>query len=160
VFEEGGPIDRPFIGMFGLRAKGGINKPSYYGYGLLHQLGDRRIASTSKDVIVTKVHDGSLAIAAWNLVEPDQHGSAQTIEFTFRGVPEEANVTIQRVDEEHGNVLKHYAAMGKPLNPTPAQIEQLNRESALPAPERTKLQSGQIKLLLSPNTLLLIKFEP
>ena len=101
-----------------------------------------------------------MAIAAWNLVEPDQHGSTQIIEFTFRGVSEDAGVTIQRVDEEHGNVLKHYAAMGKPLNPTPAQIEQLNRESALPDPERTKLQNGQLKLQLSPNALLLITVEP
>jgi xylan 1,4-beta-xylosidase len=160
VFEEGGPIDRPFIGMFGLRAKGGINKPSYYGYALLHQLGDKRIANTSKNVIVTKTKEGGLAIAAWNLVEPDQSGSTQAIDLIFRGVPTAAGVTIQRVDEEHGNVLKHYAAMGKPLNPTPAQIEQLNRESALPAPERTRLQNGQLKLQLSPNALLLIKIEP
>jgi len=27
VFEEGGPIPKPFEGQFGLRAKGGINKP-------------------------------------------------------------------------------------------------------------------------------------
>jgi xylan 1,4-beta-xylosidase len=160
VFEEGGPIDRPFIGMFGLRAKGGINKPSYYGYGLLHQLGDKRIANDSKNIIVTKTRDGGLAIAAWNLVEPDQPGSAKTIDFTFQSVPKEANVTIQRVDEEHGNVLKHYAAMGKPLNPTLAQIEQLNRESSLPNPERTKLQDGQLRLQLTPNALLLIKIEP
>ena len=46
--------------MFGLRAKGGINKPSYYAYGLLHQLGGKRLANTSKDVIVTKTADGGL----------------------------------------------------------------------------------------------------
>jgi xylan 1,4-beta-xylosidase len=50
--------------------------------------------------------------------------------------------------------------MGKPLNPTPAQIDQLNRESALPDPERTKLQGGQLKLELTPNALLLVKIEP
>jgi xylan 1,4-beta-xylosidase len=49
--------------------------------------------------------------------------------------------------------------MGKPLNPTPAQIEQLNRETTLPVPEKTKLESGQLKLQLSPNALLLIKVE-
>ena len=43
VFEEGGPIAKPFVGAFGLRAKGGINKPSYYAYGLLHQLGNERL---------------------------------------------------------------------------------------------------------------------
>ena len=53
VFEEGGPIPKPFEGQFGLRAKGGINKPSYYGFALLHQLGDQRLANPSKNVIVT-----------------------------------------------------------------------------------------------------------
>jgi xylan 1,4-beta-xylosidase len=159
VFEEGGPIDRPFIGMFGLRAKGGINKPSYYGYALLHQLGERRIANSSKNVIVTKTKDGGLAIAAWNLVEPDQQGTNHTIEFTFQRVSANAAVTIQRVDQDHGNVLKHYAAMGQPLNPTPAEIEQLNRDSALPAAEQSTLQNGQLKLDLTPNALLLIKVQ-
>src|SRR5580658_2627739 len=58
VFEEGGPIPKPFVGMFGLRAKGGINKPSYYAYGLLHQLGSERLANTSPNVIVSKTERG------------------------------------------------------------------------------------------------------
>ena len=29
----------------------------------------------SKDAIVTKTADGGLAIAVWNLVDPDKHGS-------------------------------------------------------------------------------------
>jgi xylan 1,4-beta-xylosidase len=81
VFEEGGPIAKPFVGMFGLRAKGGINKPSYYAYGLLHQLGNERMANASKNVIVTKTANGGLAIAAWNLVDPGQHGSTQDHRF-------------------------------------------------------------------------------
>jgi len=48
VFEEGGPIAKPFEGAFGLRAKGGINKPSYYGFALLHQLGDQRLANLQR----------------------------------------------------------------------------------------------------------------
>src|SRR5579863_339608 len=79
VFEEGGPIARPFEGQFGLRAKGGINKPSYYAYELLHRLGDKRIANTSNHIIATETANGGLAIAAWNLVDPDQHGKTQTM---------------------------------------------------------------------------------
>ena len=79
VFEEGGPIPKPFIGEFGLRAKGGINKPSYYAWGLLHQLGEQRISNDAKDAIVTKTSDGGLAVVAWNLVDPDKHGETRTI---------------------------------------------------------------------------------
>lgn len=160
VFEEGGPIAKPFIGMFGLRAKGGINKPSYYAFGLLHQLGTKRLADASKDVIVTREPSGELVIAAWNLVDPGQQGATKTMALVFRAVPAEAHATIQRIDDEHGNVLRAYAAMGKPLDPTPAQVKQLNRETALPAPEETHLQSDRLTLTLTPNSLVLVKVQP
>jgi xylan 1,4-beta-xylosidase len=160
VFEENGPIAKPFTGQFGLIAKGGINKPSYYAFGLLHQLGDQRIANASKNLIMTKTGDGGLAIAAWNLVDPGQHGSPQTLDLTLHGVPADASVTIQRVDDDHGNVLPKYAAMGSPVDPSPAQVVKLNTETALGAPAETKLQSGKLTLELSPNALLLIKVQP
>jgi xylan 1,4-beta-xylosidase len=160
VFEEGGPLPRPFIGMFGLRAKGGINKPSYYGFALLHELGVRRIANAAQDAIVTKSADGGLAIAAWNLVDPGKEGSAHTVELIFRHVPLDARVSIARVDAEHGNVLPKYAAMGSPTDPTPEQAEELNRETALPAPEQTRLTDGRLRLTLTPNALALIRVAP
>ena len=98
VFEEGGPIPKPFEGEFGLRAKGGINKPSYYGFALLHQLGERRLTNPSKNVIVTKNPAGEVVIAAWNLVDPGQHGDMQTMQLIFQGVSSDANVILQRVD--------------------------------------------------------------
>jgi xylan 1,4-beta-xylosidase len=159
VFEEGGPIPKPFVGGFGLRAEGGINKPSYYGFGLLHQLGDRRIANNATDAIVTKTADGGLAIVVWNLVDPDQHGVTHTVQLSFSHVPPSARVTLQRVDEDHGNVLKEYAAMGSPVGPTPAQVEQLNRETALPPPEQATLDGGKLQLTLTPNALVLVKIS-
>jgi xylan 1,4-beta-xylosidase len=160
VFEEGGPIPQPFVGMFGLRAKGGINKPSYYAYGLLHQLGDARIADASKNVIVTKTSDGGLAIASWNLVDPDQQGTTKQMELDFRNIPATARVTIQKVDRDHGNVLPHYATMGKPLDPTPEQVEELNRQTTLPPPETVKLQGNRLDLSLTPDELVLVKVQP
>ena len=159
VFEEGGPIPKPFIGEFGLRAKGGINKPSYYSFGLLHQLGSRRIANASKNIIATKTAEGDIAVAAWNLVDPDQHGSTRTIEVLFRDVPPNAKVTLQSVDTDHGNVLKQYAAMGAPVYPTPDQVAQLNRETALPEPKQSTLKNGVLELALTPNALVLVKIE-
>jgi xylan 1,4-beta-xylosidase len=160
VFEEGGPIPKPFMGQFGLRAKGGINKPSYYAHGLMHELGDQRIGNDAKDVIVTRTADGGLAIALWNLVDPDKKGATRSITLDFSHVSPNAPVRIERVDEQHGNVLKHYEAMGKPLDPTPAQVEQLNRETALPAPEDVKLHDGKLELSLTPNALVLVKVQP
>jgi xylan 1,4-beta-xylosidase len=159
VFEEGGPIPKPFEGQFGLRAKGGINKPSYYSYQLLHQLGTRRLPNPSKNIIATETADGKIVVAAWNLVDPDQQGKTHTTDLTFHGVPPDAKITLQRVDRDQGNVLPRYVAIGSPLDPTPDQVEQLNRETNLPAPEVFALKNGKVELQLTPNALDLITVE-
>jgi len=160
VFEEGGPMAQPFTGQFGLRAKGGINKPSFYGFALLHDLGERRIASASKNVIVTKTSTGGLAIAAWNLVDPGKQGMTNSMSLVVRGVAPDAKLTLRRVDDEHGNVLPHYATMGKPLDPTEKQVDELNRETAPQTPEQMQLHNGRMTLELAPNALVLIQMQP
>lgn len=155
VFEEGGPAPRPFEGSFGLRAEFGLNKPSFYDFALLHKLGDERIANPANDVLVTKSADGLLAIAVWNILDPAPDGRVplvasaptepvKTVVLEFKGVPARAAVTVERVDNEHGNVLPLYDAMGRPPYPTTAQVEALNRRTALPVPERTKLRDGKL----------------
>src|SRR5580700_10103015 len=72
VFEEDGPGREPFGGSFGLVALGGIKKPSYSAFALLHKLGKERILQDSSNILITRRRDGSLAIVAWNLVDPDQ----------------------------------------------------------------------------------------
>lgn len=156
VFEEGGPSPEPFNGQFGLRASGGIDKPSYYDFALLHQLGDERLANRSSDVIVTRRKDGSLVIAAWNLVDPGQRGVTRTLHLKFDNVPADAGVTVQRVDDEHGNVLPVYAGMGSPRYPTMAQVARMNAATALPPPSRERLDHGALTLALEPNALLLV----
>jgi xylan 1,4-beta-xylosidase len=162
VFEENGPIPQPFIGEFGLRAKGGINKPSYYDFSLLHRLGTQRLKNNSNNVIVTKSADGHIVIAAWNLVDPDQAASGveRTMEFEFRGLPTEAHARVQRVDSKNSNTLEAYAAMGSPVDPTPSQVAQLNHATELPAPEPIQIQNNKLKLQLSPNALALIEIIP
>lgn len=165
VFEEGGPIAHPFSGQFGLRAEYGINKPSFYDFALLHKLGTQRLANASADVIVTKDAEGGVAIAAWNIVDPapdgqpssSLHATPRTVTLALRGVPANARVTIESVDDEHGNVLPVYAGMGKPQYPTPQQVEALNHKTALPAPEVSHLAHGEITLTLEPNALALIR---
>jgi xylan 1,4-beta-xylosidase len=160
VFEESGPIAKPFTGMFGLRAKGGINKPVYYAYGLLHQLGNERLTNSSHDVIATRSANGEIDVAAWNLVDPGEQEIDKTIDLEFRHVPADARVSIERLDADDGNVLKEYAAMGQPLDPTAKQVEQLNRATALPAPALQRLGGGKLEINLTPDSLVLVKLLP
>lgn len=156
VFEEGGPPLAPFQ-HFGLRAVGGINKPAFYDYALLHQLGTERIANSSKNAIVTRQPDGSLSIALWNLVDLEAAPHSQKLTLQIKGVSPKANVLIARVDETHGNVLPLFREMGSPNSPTESQVEELNRKTALGEPERTALKDGMLQLELGANALYLIK---
>ena len=157
VFEEGGPIPRPFIGMFGLRAEGGINKPSYYAFGLLHQLGNERIANSDSNIIVTKRKDGTLAIAVWNLIDPGKTGVRKKVRLTFHNLPDNTAVAVSRVGDEHGNALAAYRAMGSPPYPTPEQAEQLNARTKLPPPAQSHLAGNHLDLDLEANALVLVE---
>ena len=156
VFEEGGPIRVPFEGHFGLRAKGGINKPSYYDFGLLHRLGDRRIAIAASNAIATKRKDGTLAVAVWNLVDPDKTGGTHTMRLVFDHVRTDAPVTITRVDDDHGNTLAAYRAIGSPRYPTDDQIQKLNAATQV-SPSSEHLEGNHLDVSLQPNALVLIE---
>ncbi|HUD12282.1 MAG TPA: hypothetical protein VMQ56_01390, partial [Terracidiphilus sp.] len=161
VFEEGGVASQPFDGGFGLIALGRIKKPSFYDFALLHEMGDERMANPADNVLVTRRKDGALVVAAWNLVDMDQlaHGSPMTIQLAFKGVPPRAKVSIQRVDETHGNPMTAYRAMGSPRYPTQAQVEALNKASTLPVPEDRRLDKGMLELTLPVNGLAVIEIS-
>ena len=159
VFEEDGAVKEPFHGGFGLIAAGGIKKPSYAGFALLHRLGHERLANTAPNVLVTRREDGTLAVAAWNLVDPDQPGAPRLIRFEFRGVIPDAQLRLTRADAQHGNTLAAYEAMGSPRYPTAAQIRQLNAGAGLRAPQTLPLKDGKIYLELPPDGLALLEIQ-
>jgi xylan 1,4-beta-xylosidase len=153
VFEEQGVVKQPFYGGFGLIAAGGIPKPSFYAFEILHYLGDRRIDNSNRDVLVTKAKDGSLVVAVWNLVNPGSTGSPRAVRLDFKGVSPDATASIARVDEQHGDTLNLYDKMGKPRYPTQAQIQQLDWGSRLKSPEERHLKNGSLELQLPVNGL-------
>jgi xylan 1,4-beta-xylosidase len=157
VFEEGGPGREPFDGSFGLVALGGIKKPSYSAFALLHKLGQERILQDDSNVLVTRRRDGSLVIAAWNLVDPDKSGTERSIEFEIRGVAPGSEVRVSRADSEHGNTLAAYKSMGNPRYPTQAQVRELNRVAEMTSIENLRLSKGFIKLQLPVNGVLLVE---
>ncbi len=159
VFEEGGVSDGPFHNTFGLIAVGGIKKPAFYDYALMHRLGDERLANQSSNVLVTRRSDGLIVVAVWNLVEPDQKGTTHHMRLEFRNVSASAPFLIRRVDEKHSNSLAAYRAMGSPRYPTQAQIEQLNRESALTPAEIAILKNGVLELDVPADGLALLEIQ-
>jgi len=157
VFEENGPGREPFDGSFGLIALGGIKKPSYSAFALLHKLGQERIVRNSASTLITRRHDRTLAIAAWNLVDPDTKGSERRVRFEVHGVPPDSGVSVSRADAAHGNTLAAYRTMGSPRYPTAAQVRELNRVAKSDSVEHLRLTKGSIELRLPVNGIVLLE---
>lgn len=158
VFEEQGVVKTPFYGGFGLMAERGIPKPAFNVFRLLHRLGNERMAVESPSVFVSRRSDGSLAVLAWNLAQPGEEGAEKTITLNFRGV-KGRKAALWRVDQDHGNVLKLYNAMGAPKSPTMAQVKQLQSAAQLPPPEEQALDKGSLTLHIPAHGLVLVEVQ-
>ena len=112
VFEEQGVIKTPFYGGFGVMAEDGIPKPAFDAFELLHALGTERLPVEAENVLATRRKDGTLMIAAWNLVEPGAGGEDKIIDFDLKGISADARATIRRVDAAHGDTLAAWKKMG------------------------------------------------
>jgi xylan 1,4-beta-xylosidase len=158
VFEEQGVLKQPFYGGFGLIATGGIPKPAYNAFRLLHQLGDERLAVASDSVLATRRRDGTLVVAAWNLAPPGAVGSDKEVKLTFRKAGA-SQLMLSRVDPEHGDVHKAYQSMGSPRYPTEAQIRQLRSAAELSPPEERELKDGSITIKIPAHGLVLLELN-
>jgi xylan 1,4-beta-xylosidase len=152
-----GPSSAPFEGHFGLRGKGGINKPSFYAFGLLRGLGDRRLENAAANILVTRRSDKSLVLAVWNLVDPDKSGSSLDLRLVLNHVPANAPVTLCVVDADHGNAVTSYCALGSPQYPTKDQIRRINAATALPTPAQLHLDGTHLDVALQIKALALIE---
>jgi len=157
VFEEQGVVRSPFYGGFGLIAADDIPKATLNIFRELHQLGDSRIAVDSDSVLATTGHR-RLAVALWNYAPPTGTGANYTMptgpagppkvfNIAFAHVASNAAVEVLRVDEDHGNVLKLFNAMGRPAGDlTQQQIYALRAAGAMAAPEHRHLTNGHLQL--------------
>jgi len=158
VFEEQGVVKEPFYGGFGLIAAGGIPKPSYNAFRLLHKLGDERLDLDSDSVLVTRRKDGTLAIAAWNMVPPGAQGPPKDATFVFRQKAA-SQVDVSRIDPDHGDSQRAYRAMGAPRYPTQAQIRKLRAAAQLAAPEVHDLTNRSVTIQIPANGLVLLELR-
>jgi xylan 1,4-beta-xylosidase len=158
VFEEQGVVKTPFYGGYGLIAAGGMPKPAYNAFKLLHKLGDQRIEINSDSALLTRKDDGTLALAIWNYAPPGETGLAKTITLHFEKT-KQYSATISRLDHEHGDFHSVYGKMSTPRYPTLSQIEELRRASELPEPETRTLKGNELSLTVPEHGLVLIELK-
>jgi xylan 1,4-beta-xylosidase len=167
VFEEGGVVKTPFYGGFGIVAEHDIPKPAFNAFALLHRLGQTRVAVDSDSALATRRPDGTLVLALWNYAPPDGTGAKYVppapagapTEFLLdlSGMAQDAHATIWRLDQDHGNVIKVYDAMGRPPFPSREQIAMLQAAAQLAAPETVGLIQGQLQLSVPTQGLAVIE---
>ena len=155
VFEEQGVVKTPFYGGFGLIAAGGIPKPAFNAFALLHGLGEQRLANTAAGTLVTRRSDGTLVLALWNYAEARQQSPERKVTLRFSH-SNARNVSVQSIDDEHGNVRPAYERMGAPRYPTQRELAQLREAAALPAAVIRPLQSGELELEIPSDGLVLV----
>ena len=158
VFEEQGVVKTPFYGGFGIIAAGGLPKPAFNAFKILHYLGDRRLQVNSNMALATTKDSGPV-LAAWNLVLPGAPGAAKTVTFQFSGLSGRHTAVIHRVDSTHGSLLDAYAQMGSPKYPTRPQIVTLQRAAALPEPERRQITDNELTLDLPAQSLVIVEVK-
>ncbi|MFI3283229.1 MAG: glycoside hydrolase [Rikenellaceae bacterium] len=172
VFEEKGGGEDIFHGGFGMLNLQGIVKPSYHAYRMLNQLGDKMIYNTDPVCVTRNSKNDKIVALAYNYPEeyistvPASNNvgsymksSSKDLDFTITGLTPNATVFIETLDNENGNVMFTYRAMGKPHSPTREQIKMLKeaawntQKEALTADKNGTLT---IKRELTPWSCLLI----
>ncbi|WP_433983523.1 hypothetical protein RBB78_20700 [Tunturiibacter empetritectus] len=167
VFEEQGVVRTPFYGGFGLVAADGIPKPSLNAFAMLHRLGDLRIELENDDALATKSSDGAVEVALWNYAPPYGIGAAYTpppankgpdksFQLTFANLPSSAKVELLRVDDDHGNAVKEFDAMGRPRDLTQDQIKKLRAAGAMSPAEKLRLSNGHLQITVPPHGLVVL----
>jgi xylan 1,4-beta-xylosidase len=158
VFEEQGVVKKPFWGGFGLIAAGGIPKPAFNAFALLHRLGERRLANDTPATLVTRQGDGALVIALWNYAEVGTTAPMRSIALRFTHSAARS-ASVQSIDRVRGNVNVAYERMGSPRYPTQRELAQLREAAALPAPITRPLQSGELDLQIPSDGLVLVTVD-
>ena len=168
VFEEQGVVRTPFYGGFGLVAADHIDKPALNAFAMLHKLGERRIAVPSESALATGLPGGGVALALWNYAPPAGEGDKYTLpkspagpmrNFTveIKNLSQTAKAELFRVDDDHGNVLKEFDAMGRPPGDlTQEQIARLRAAGEMSPPEHLHLNNGKVEIAVPAHGLAVL----
>jgi len=155
VFEEQGVVRQPFYGGFGLIAAGGLPKPAFNAFALLHRLGEERFANDAAGTLLTRRRDGTLVLALWNYTDVGAHSQPRSVVLKLLHA-DARSASVQSIDDEHGNVLVAYQRLGAPRYPTAAQLTQLRAAAAVPAAVTRPLAAGTLALEIPSDGLTLV----
>jgi len=143
IFEEAGPRFTPFHGGFGLLNTQGINKPAFYSYKFMNQLGDTELLNADSSSWVCKNAQGNVQVLLWNFTNTLPADSVNNQVYYIRdlpskpmgiakinlsGLPEGAyKLEIYKVGYHASDPYSTYLTMNKPKQLTKQQVEQIKK---------------------------------
>lgn len=135
IFEETGLSLRPFTGKYGLVNQHGIKKPVFHAFRWLARLYAEEIPLTHASARATRSTQGDVRILAWNLpevIETDlgggdwkTQGATRSDSYVVKGLHGRYRVRVWTVDDQRGNALHAWRAMGAPDYLKPAEVAAL-----------------------------------
>jgi len=142
IFEEPGPRFEPFHGGFGMLTIQGINKPIFYAYQFLNQLGDIELGNNDPASWASKDSDGNIQVLAWDFTYtlPDSVNNQQyyiqdlpskpkgKLKVNIAGVPEgDYSLEVYKVGYRSNDAHTSYVDLGRPNQLTKQQVEQIKK---------------------------------
>src|ERR1035437_7091225 len=145
IFEEAGPRFEPFHGGFGLLTIQGINKPAFYSYKFLNQLGNTELENNDPTSWVCKDSKGNIQVLAWDFTNTHPGDSVNNQVYYIRDLPSKSKgklkINISKVPEgtyslevykvgyQSNDAYSTYLSMGKPSQLTKLQVEQIKKKN-------------------------------
>ncbi len=145
IFEESGPRFTPFHGGFGLLNTQGINKPAYYSYKFLNELGKSELQNSDENSWICKDDKGSVQILLWDFTYTLPQDSINNQEYYIRDLPAlpkgkvqinlsglakgKYQLEIYKVGYKVNDAYADYLALKRPAQLTKAQVEQIKKQN-------------------------------
>ena len=173
IFEEKGGGRDIFHGGFGMLNFQGIAKPSYNAYRMMNALGDELLWNADNVTVTRDSKRGKCAALAYAYPkEYESHvpatsdcgkymdASPMELDLTLSGLKGGAAFEIETLDDDNGNAIKAWRAMGSPRSPTREQIAVLKAAGDATKREMARADPGGrlvLRRTLSPWSLVLVR---
>ena len=179
VFEENGPVPRPFHGGFGLINFQGIRKPAFWAYDFLARLGPTELKNSDPASYVCTDKNGGVQVLLWDLTDPSDGGKISNQNLFFKPHPSKStgDVTIRlahlrpgtyqravyQIGYHHNDPYSRYLEMGAPTDLSREDVAQLKAlSSGKPDSESTVTVDGDFSatLPMDENSVYLLTLTP
>ena len=145
IFEESAPRFTPFHGGFGLLNTQGINKPAFYSYKFMNQLGKTELQNADSCSWVCKDAKGNVQVLLWDFTNTSPKDSINNQAYYIKDLPAKPKgnirinlsdlpkgkyqLEIYKVGYKSNDAYATYLAMGRPNQLTKQQVEQIKKQN-------------------------------